>query len=103
MPTIKERRLNLDKIFKEITPNVYYQPPASIRMTYPAIRYNLSDIPAVYADDIHYMKPLRYIVTVIDKDPDSVIAENVGELKMCSFNRSYASDNLNHFVFEIVI
>lgn len=38
---------------------------------------------------------------VIDKNPDSIIADKVESLKMCSFDRHYTADNLNHFVYNL--
>ena len=39
-------RLDLQKIFEDIlgSKNVYFQPPESLKMKYPAIRYSLDDI-----------------------------------------------------------
>ena len=48
-----------------------------------------------------YLHTKRYQVTVIDKDPDSLIPERILSLPFCSFNRSFTSDNLNHWVFSL--
>lgn len=95
----KDRRLELDAKFKELTPNVYFQPPASLKMKYPAIRYELSRIDLTSANNNPYLLDRAYQVTVIDSDPDSVIAEAISKWPLCRFNRSYTADNLNHFVF----
>ena len=79
--------------------NVYYQPPASVTMKYPCIRYRKYAIDNVPADNIHYLQFHAYELIVIDKDPDSKIAEAVSKLPRCRFNRLYYADNLNHFVF----
>lgn len=81
--------------------NVYYQPPASVRMNYPAIVYSRSNIENRHADDDVYMQAYFYEVTVIDEDPDSEIVENVSKLPGCRFDRHYTSDNLNHDVFTL--
>ena len=81
--------------------NVYFQPPASIHMSYPAIVYELSNIRNIPADNVHYNQHKAYQLTVIDEDPDSEISEAVSKLEMCSFNRSFASDELNHFVYTL--
>lgn len=104
MPTLKERRLVLDSKFKQIPGvHVYFQPPASVMMQYPAIRYVLADVGIIHADDVPYIKNLRFTATVIDKDPDSAVAEALSNFKGCSYNRTYSADNLNHFVFDITI
>ena len=97
----KDRRLELDAKFKELTSHVYYQPPASVKMKYPAIRYEVSRIDLTSADNNPYLLDRAYQVTVIDEDPDSEIVEAISKMPMCRFNRVYTADNLNHFVFII--
>lgn len=80
---------------------VYFQPPESIKMTYPAIVYKLSAINAKSADDINYLLPRKYSVTVITKDPDTPIVDQMLKLQTCKFDRSFKSDQLNHFVFNL--
>lgn len=81
--------------------NVYFQPPPSKRMRYPAIVYNLSDIQNTSADNGIYIQETMYQVTVIDEDPDSDISKLVSKIPRCRFDRFYAADDLNHFVFTI--
>lgn len=81
--------------------NVYYQPPASVRMNYPAIVYSRSNIENRHADDDVYMQAYFYEVIVIDEDPDSEVIENISKLPGCRFDRHYTSDNLNHDVFTL--
>lgn len=98
-----ERRLELHELLCEIlgSRNVYFQPPESIKMRYPAIRYSLEDISTKHANGKNYMITNKYMVTVIDDDPDSDVIRKMLTLEMCSFNRSYTSDGLNHYVFEL--
>lgn len=82
--------------------NVYFQPPANVRMSYAAIRYKLSDIEKFAADDKAYGLVNRYEVTYIDKNPDSGMPRKILEhFPMCSFDRWYAADDLNHWVFTL--
>lgn len=81
--------------------NVYFQPPASVRMKYPAIVYSLYNIWNTFADNNSYMQKTAYAVTVIDKNPDSEIVKAVSTLPLCSFDRFYVSDNLNHTTFTL--
>lgn len=83
------------------TRNVYYQPPESIKMKYPAIVYSRDDIRNRFADDNVYSQAHRYQVIVIDPNPDSLIVEDVSKMPSCSFNRHYTSSNLNHDVFTL--
>lgn len=68
-------------------------------MKYPAIVYGLDNIENSFADDGVYLSKKRYLVTVIDEDPDSPIVDKVAALPTCRFNRRFQSDNLNHDVF----
>ena len=101
--TTTERRLELHEILCTIlgSRNVYFQPPESIKMNYPAIVYGLDDIDNQYANDGVYLSHRRYSVTVIDKNPDSEIVGKVYALPNCKFNRAYQKDNLNHYVFTL--
>ena len=81
--------------------NVYFQPPESKKMNYPAIVYSIDDIDTRHANDSTYITNRRYEIIVISKSPDPDIIDKLLELPMCSFNRSYKADNLNHFVFTL--
>lgn len=102
-------RLELHEILCEIVnitePNgdrhTYYQPPASVIMKYPAIRYKLSNINNTFADNSVYKQDDAYEITVIDTDPESVIMRKVSQLPRCRFDRNYVSDNLYHTVFTL--
>ena len=98
-----KRRLELHEILCEAlgSRNVYYQPPANVRMSYPAIVYSRDDIQNISADNRTYKQDHMYQVTVIDADPDSEIVHKVSQLPMCIYDRHFASDNLNHDVFTI--
>lgn len=96
-------RLELQALLEGIlgSRNVYFQPPESVNMKYPAIVYNLEDIENNFANNRVYLSQRKYSVTVIDEDPDSMIVGKVAALPACRFNRSFTSDNLNHVVFTL--
>lgn len=97
------RRLNLHLLLKQITGtnNVYFQPPPSVCMSYPAIVYSRNNIDNRTADNSQYTLQVQYTVTVIDPNPDSELVMKIAKLPMCTFSRHYASDNLNHDVFTL--
>lgn len=97
------RRLELHELLCGVlgSRQVYYQPPESVKMKYPAIRYSRYDIENSSADNIPYKQSHFYQITVIDSDPDSEIVHKVSKLPMCTFDRHFTSDNLNHDVFTI--
>lgn len=86
---------------KYVKPCVKYQPGPSTSLTYPAIVYKLDDIQNIYANNRPYLNNHRYEVQVIDRDPESELRNRMINLPLCSFSRSFVSDNLYHFVFEI--
>lgn len=96
-------RLQLQTELEELlgSRNVYYQPPASVRMKYPAIVYSRSRIENQHANNNVYMQKYFYELIVIDEDPDSEIVEKVSKLPACRFDRHYESDNLNHDAFTL--
>lgn len=80
---------------------VYFQPPESVKMKYPAIVYSRNSIGNRHANDGVYMQSPSYTITVIDKNPDSDIVDRVSRLPMCRFDRHFTADNLNHDTFTI--
>lgn len=81
--------------------NVYYQPPESLKLRYPAIVYSRSDIRNVFADNDVYSQSHHYEVVVIDSNPDSEIVEKMSKFKTSRFQRHYTFENLNHDVFNV--
>ena len=82
--------------------NVYYQPPESVSMSYPAIVYSKLQIGNKFANNNVYAQSHSYRIIVIDSDPDSIIMEKMSFFKTARFERHYAANGLNHFVFGIV-
>lgn len=95
------QRLQLHQLLKTFTENVYFQPPTNIQLEYPCIIYKRDFADTKFADDKPYNHTLRYMVTVIDRDPDSDIPSKVAAMPMSLFNRFYTADNLNHDVYNV--
>ena len=95
------RRLELHDLLKSICPNCYFSPPASKQLNFPCIKYDRANNSVMRADNLPYFITTRYTVTVIDPDPDSEIVPEIEKLPMCTFDRHYENDNLNHDVFTI--
>ena len=81
--------------------HTYFNPPPSVRMRYPAIKYSLSTIDRTFANNGAYQTTPSYEVTLIDEDPDTKYLEKILQIPYCKFNRFYRADNLNHWVFTI--
>ena len=96
-------RLELQTRFEDIldSKNVYYQPPESVKLQYPAIVYKRREFVIRKANNRNYMAVPGFEVTLIDKHPDSDYILPLLELPFCSHDRHYTADNLNHDVFRI--
>jgi hypothetical protein len=81
--------------------NVYYQPPASLKLKYPCIIYKLDEITGVNANNKKYLGTKRYLVTVVDRDPNTLIADRILDLEYCTFETYFVVDNLNHYVCSL--
>lgn len=95
------QRADLQVLLETIADHVYFQPPTNVRLQYPCIVYSRDSEVAQHADDMLYHHRKRYMVTVIDTDPDSTLPDEVRALPYCSFERFYVGDNLNHDVFNL--
>jgi hypothetical protein len=94
-------RLELHDVLVGIlgAPNVYFQPPESIKLKYPCILYKKDKINSRFADNNPYSLEKRYSVTFIDSNPDSSILDDLANLPMCIFDRHYTSNGMNHDVY----
>lgn len=95
------QRLDLQTRLEEITEHVYFQPPENLAILYPCIVYQRDFAETDFADNDPYSIKKRYMVTVIDRDPDSSIPDQVAKLPTCIFNRFFVADGLNHDVFQL--
>ena len=95
------RRLQLHQLLETFTANVYFQPPTNIQLKYPCIVYKRDFAETKFADDKPYNHTKRYMIMIIDQDPDSDIPDKVASMPMSLFNRFYTADNLNHDVYSV--
>ena len=97
------KRLELQTLLEGVlgTTNVYFQPPANKQMSYPCIVYAQDNAKTEFAGNHPYKRAKRYQVTVIDRDPDTMIPSDVAQLPLSNLNRIFTADNLHHFVFNL--
>lgn len=102
-----DKRLKLSSMIKEATGvnRVYFAPETKNNMTYPCIRYELSDRNAVRADNDRYLKYSIYTITYITRSPsDSIkICDGLESLRYSEFVRTYVNDGLYHYVYSITL
>ena len=96
-------RIDLQTVLEGIlgSRNVYFQPPASVKMKYPAIVYSRKNFDNRFANNSIYKQDTAYEVIVIDRNPDSDLIQKMFTLPYCSYDRHYEADNLNHDVFTL--
>lgn len=97
------QRLDLQVLLEDLlgSRNVYFQPPSTLQMEYPAIVYNLDTITITHADNTPYKHQNRYQITHMDRDPDSDIPQRIAMLPTCAFAQAFTFDNLHHTVFTL--
>jgi hypothetical protein len=82
--------------------NVYFNPPETVKMKYPAIVYSLNDYDNELANNGIYIQWPEYSVVLIDENPDSPIASTLSTKRGFRLNRPpYPSDGLYHFPFVL--
>ena len=102
---VTNSRRKLHELLVEIlgSRNVYFQPPESKKLTYPCIVYERSNIQNTDANNDVYLQNYTYQITVIDPDPDSDIPQKVSKYVHCRLTRHFASNGLNHDVFNCTL
>lgn len=82
--------------------NVYFQPPESVKLSYPCIIYKRNGGDTEHADDRPYRFTVSYEILLIDKNPDSEFIEKLAmAFPTIEYKRHYVSDNLNHDAFSL--
>lgn len=89
---------------EEVTKNkrVLGQVPANFKLKYPCVKYNLSKVSTMHANNLPYHFNEYYTVTVIDREPESPLYLAIRQLPHCSVDRIYEADNLYHYTFSIL-
>lgn len=70
-------------------------------MRYPCFVYQRDSARTEFAGNKPYNYRQRYQLTLISRDPADETLAKVVALPLCSFNRFFVADNLNHDVFEL--
>lgn len=94
-------RLELHELLKTLAPNVYFQQPTSMQMEYPCIEYHRTDEDVKHANNLPYINKRRYQATVIDRNPETEIPDEMSKLALCRNVRFFTKDGLNHYVYDL--
>lgn len=82
---------------------VYFQPPENLKIRYPAVVFHLSKIEIDHASDVPYKGAKEYSVTLITKDPEPDVIDEILKIPYSSLDTTYISDGMNHFVFTVYL
>lgn len=99
-------RLELHELLSSImesegeSPNLYFQPPETVKLAYPCIVYRLAYMTSDYADDDPYRIRITYDITYITRSPTSKVPTDLARSHEFAFDRYYISDNLHHYVYR---
>lgn len=80
----------------------YFQPPESLKLSYPCYVYypDLSNV--IRADNLMYRRVRKYSLIYITRNPDDPLIDATEDhFKMCKFTRFYAADDLNHYHYDL--
>lgn len=102
--SLETSRVELQRKLEAIldSSEVYFQPPESIRMSYPSIVYDLYRVQQRFANDSSYRKVPGWSVTIIDRNENvDWIYKMLDSFSYCSLERTYTADNLTHYSFII--
>jgi hypothetical protein len=97
-------RLQLQTLLEGLLPagkKAWFQPPASVELTYPTIIYSHDDNYVIHSNNFPYAIEKRYQVTVIDEDPDSQLVDKLAAFPKCAMSRKFTADELNHTIFDL--
>lgn len=94
-------REQLQTLLEILCENVYFQPPPNVQMEFPAIVYQRRRFESYHANNEPYCIERQYQLTMISRSPDESLLDSIMALPMCSHERFYVADNLNHDVFSI--
>lgn len=103
---VADRRLKASRILHEVfgkATQVYYDPPESKKMVYPAIVYVRKKVDTTNADNNKFIIYDRYQVTYIHKDKDDPMIDKFLDLQYCEHVNQFKSDDLYHDVFTLYI
>lgn len=105
MDNALEERKSFHAWLKTFCPNVYFMPPANVKMAYPCIVYSTGGVNTRFADNKLYSGHVEYSVTVIERQPNLLWTKLIGTEKYpySKYVTDFVSDNLYHTVIDITV
>ena len=82
--------------------NVYFQPPEDLKMKFPCVRYKLSDIKTMKADNMLYNHTQGYELVYITREPDNILVDTMLKtFDHISFSGCQVINDLYHYRYKL--
>lgn len=95
-------RLELHAELLKFLPNAYFQPPSNLQMKYPCIVYAKSMDDKLHGNNGIYLRTKGYRLTLIETNPDSVVAETIEEhFDYATIGQHFVVDSLHHTTINL--
>lgn len=94
-------RADLSNLLHTFCTNVYFQPPADKKLSYPCIIYSLDNLNVMFADNGAYRMMDEYSVTYITRDPDDINIRKLATIPLCRLTRTASPNNLHHYYYRV--
>lgn len=80
----------------------FFQPPESLKLTYPCIIYSRERPDVTRADNLMYRRVHRYAVNYLTFDPDDSMIDTIeSHFPMCRLVRVNTLNGLNHYHYDL--
>lgn len=83
--------------------NIYFQPPESMKMKYPAFRYRYIGTNRKFANGKPFISNDLYEGMLIVSGSESVYSKKLLEMPYVHLDRVYTANNLTHYSYTITI
>lgn len=80
----------------------FFQPPESIKMTYPCFVYSLQRPDIIRADNLIYRRVRSYSLTYLTRDPDDSLIDGIEDhFKHCRLTHTNRVNGLNQYHYDL--
>lgn len=108
MSSLVEERLKLHTILTDIMKKyssdarVFFKPDSNVKLNYPCIIYTREGDQSRHADNTRYFNTTSYQITVIDRDSDSELVNDIlNKLSLSRRSNEFVSNGLYHYIITI--
>lgn len=89
-----------DQIKSDMAVVLYYQPPETLKMTYPCVRMKCDRFSNIHGDNSKYLKKVTYLFTYITRQVDDPVIHKFADYPGMTYVNNYTSDGLYHWTFS---